>query len=170
MFKKSQWGPFVVSSFVVITLILWLTGCKDSSSPAGGGETDTDPPGVSSVTPLDAYHVQVSFDETVDDATSQYRNNYEICRQAILLDSPEPVRSPQSYEDTLHIEAAALMLDGRTVQLTVNPATEGGAPYQMIVSNVKDLGGNAMTESSTHAFTGSADDDVTPPTIRTVTT
>ena len=43
------------------------TGCSDSDSPADGGDPDTTPPGVVSVTALDATHIEVVYDEKVEE-------------------------------------------------------------------------------------------------------
>ena len=165
MLRRSQWGPFLVTSLFVIAVIIWLAGCGDNSSPADNGETDTDPPAVAGVTTVDANHVQVLFSENVDPATSQSRNNYGIYRQMIQGSSPEQNRAPQAYGDTLFVESAALLLDGKTVLITMNPSSEAGIDYQLVVSSVQDLNGNAMTAPSTSIFTGTDAIDATPPTI-----
>ncbi|MBI4721333.1 MAG: hypothetical protein HY770_08975, partial [Chitinivibrionia bacterium] len=140
MFRKSHRQPIALTSLLSIALLFWLAGCSGDSTPSDGGENDTTPPALVSVTPQDAHHISVVFDEPLDRTSAEYPSNYGIYHQS-LPDYPGAARSPQAYGDTLYVMTAALLLDAETVQLTIEPPMQGGEPYQIVVLNVKDLHG-----------------------------
>lgn len=143
-------------------------GCSESTTPEGdgGGETDTTPPELSSVTPTDQTHLEVSFNEEVDEATAQHRSNYAIHLYDMSA-SPEsnPPKSSMDYGDTLYVDSAVMLADGMSVRLSLSPPMLIGGMYHLIADNVKDLSGNAMTGPDTLDFVGVSTPDETPPEI-----
>ena len=141
-------------------------GCSESTSPEeNGGDTDTTPPELSSVTPTDNSHIEVSFNEEVDEVTAQHRNNYAAHRYGLIaLSESNPSKSNLDWGDTLYVDSAVLQADGESVMLSVSPMIVGGT-YHLIADNVKDISGNAMTEPDTLNFTGVSTPDLTPPEI-----
>jgi hypothetical protein len=93
---------------------------------AGPLVVDVDPPVISNVIIVDADHIDVQFDEAVEQLTAEDENNYDI----------QPFLSA-----TLAERNAA---DFSVVSLTlISPLTNGNS-YNLIVSGVEDLSGNAM--------------------------
>ncbi|MCK4351243.1 MAG: Ig-like domain-containing protein, partial [Candidatus Krumholzibacteria bacterium] len=167
MSGKLRWSLFILTHMLIVSLMLLGAGCSESTSPDGnGGETDTTPPELSSVTPTDNSHIEVSFNEEVDEATAQHRNNYAIHRYGIMA-PPEfnPPKSSLDWGDTLYVESSVLQADGESVLLSTYPPMIEGGTYHLIADNVKDLNGNAMTGPDTLDFVGVSTPDETPPEI-----
>jgi hypothetical protein len=159
MLKRLSTKPYSVPALLVLTAVL-IAGCSSSDSgPTEPGPGDTTPPAVSSVTAPDRSHFQVLFSEAVDRATAENTANYEILRQGV---APKLAESPG---DTLGIQLAALLSDGKTVRLSINSDMTGGENYDVRVSNVKDTSGNAMTGTSSTSVAGTDTPDTTPPVI-----
>ena len=92
---------------------------------------DLVPPFVASVNPSDNA-LAVTFSEVVDATSAQTVANY-------------------SLDNNISVTSATL--SGRVVTLAVNPALVEGNTYTLIVSNVADTAGNAMTTPDTVVFT-----------------
>lgn len=144
---------------VMIPLMAFIAGCGSDSSPSGGGGGDSTPPGVGSVTALDANHVQVTFSEAVDKATAEHSGNY-----VILETTPSQTSGALAPGDTTHVGSASLAGDGKTVTVATQESMQS-LPYEMKVTGVKDLNGNKITTEVSANFAGSAAQDVTPPQI-----
>jgi hypothetical protein len=158
MQNHTSLSGFALSTVLIFAVTL-LTGCSSSTEPEPPGPGDTTAPTVSSVTAPDASHFEVLFSESVDRASAESRSNYEILRQGgvpILAVSPG---------DTLSVESAALLADGRTVLLSVYPNMSGMETYDVKVQNVKDLSGNSMEGTSSTSVAGVDTPDTTAPTI-----
>jgi hypothetical protein len=139
-------------------LALMLVGCSDDDdSPGGGGTVDTTAPSVASVTALDNRHIEVAFDEAVQRSSAEDESNYVIVEQTVaLLASSAP-------GDTLVVTLASLKPDGRTVLLST--FIMDAVPYEIGVTGVADVYGNAISTSQNEPFTGTTDPDVTAPEI-----
>lgn len=168
MSGKSRWALFVIANMLIVSLALLGAGCSESTTPenGNGGGGDTTPPELSSVTPTDHNHIEVTFTEEVDAVTAQYRNNYAIHRFGIIIRSEsDPYKSSLDYRDTLYVESSVLQPDGESVILSVYPTMMIGGDYHLIADNIEDLAGNAMTAPDTLDFIGVGTPDLTPPEI-----
>jgi hypothetical protein len=145
-------------TFLASVLVLALVGCSSDSTPTDGGSTDTTPPKVTSVTPVDGSHIEVAFDENLWKETAEHRQNY-----VILEVTTARAASPAVPGDTLQVWGASLESDLKTVLLTTEPMS--ALPYELSVSGVKDTHGNAISAPVTGTFDGTTDPDVTPPAI-----
>jgi hypothetical protein len=156
----------------LVTMLLWL-GCSNDEGPSDGGPADTTPPVVTGVTAIDAFHVQVVFDENVWKPAAERTNNYSIV-EILPLGTPtrntsagvEANRPETAPPQQIDIAAAVLQSDARTVLLTTGPNMTDIA-YDLLVSGVSDVNGNEMSGVSTTEFTGHNTPDVTPPSILT---
>jgi len=165
MSGKYRWLPLLIANMLIASMFFLGTGCSESTTPEEDGG-DTTPPALSSVTPIDVYHIEVTFTEDVDESTAQYRNNYAIHRFGIItLSEPDPAKSGMEWGDTLYVESSVLQADGASVVLAVNPMMITGGMYHLIADNIEDLIGNAMTGPDTLDFTGVSTPDETPPEI-----
>lgn len=98
-------------------------------------------PTVTSVTPLNKNFVTVVFNEMVQKSTAEVASNYVIKDLA---------------GNTLQVKSAELQADGKTVY--VNTADQvSGKPYNVTVSNVRDLQSNLVTVAPT-AIVGNGTD------------
>ncbi|MBO4488534.1 MAG: T9SS type A sorting domain-containing protein [Bacteroidales bacterium] len=88
--------------------------------PAG---PDVFAPYISNVTPLNATTIALTFSEPLDATTAQTAANYVLNDGTI----------------------SQAVLNNNVVTLTVNPAMTEGLEHTLIVSNVTDIAGNAMT-------------------------
>ncbi len=160
--------------FALIGLLVILAGmgCRDNGSDLDDMETDTDPPVVTNVTPVDNYHIEVTFNENVDKTTAERRQNYTIVEQNPTL-SPDSAKDPPSTRpslgatsanDTLGITSVTLQQNQRTVVVSCwDQMKEVG--YDVHVTGVKDLHGKGITQTQSSSFTGSTAPDQTPPEI-----
>ena len=150
----------LVASAVLFAIVPW--GCSDSDSPTGGdGVVDTAPPEVVSVTALDATHIEVVYNEKVEENSAEERDNY------LFIDASTAANSsgaPAAPGDTLHVGSAVLGNDGVTVTTTLW-SSMNAAPYDYTITGVRDLSGNAITDGGSGSFTGSAAPDETPPVV-----
>ncbi len=150
-----------VHTLLAAVLALAIAGCGDDGSPTNGNQTtDKTPPTISSVTAVDQFHIDVTFGEEVQKASAERRENYVILETTVLF-APTTNAAPG---DTLHVGAASLGTDKRTVTIT----TEGGMGafgYDMSVTGVADASGNAITTPIVTSFTGTTDPDETAPEI-----
>lgn len=87
--------------------------------------------------------LKVAFNEKVDKATAEAAANYVIT---------------DSKDAKLSVTSAELQSDGKTVYV-YTVAQEAGAPYELVVSNVKDAQGNTIVANTAAPvkFTGSAE-------------
>ena len=139
-------------------LALALAACSDDSSGPGGGTTDTTPPGVAAVTPIDALHVDVTFNEQVTKSSAEDESHYTLAAVAL------PVAPASSAMGGVAVSDATLKNDKKTVTLTTNTSM-AGLNFNLGVTGVSDTHGNDITEGVTKPFTGSNDPDVTAPQI-----
>jgi methionine-rich copper-binding protein CopC len=137
--------------------IAFLAGCSDDDNPAGGGPADTTAPSVTSVTSIDANHIEVLFNENVQRGSAETPANYVVVEAAPLA------ASGGVPSDTLLIAGAALQSDQRTVSLTTGPMLS--VDYDMSVDGVKDVSGNTIDTPVERSFTGSSDPDATAPEL-----
>lgn len=141
----------------LFAVVLAISACGDDD-PAGGGNVDTTPPAVSSVTPVDVNHVEVTFNENVQRTSAEDAGNYTIVEATPLV----AAGASEAPGDTLYLAALALKSDQRTVSITT---AMGAVPYDIGISGVKDASGNAIQTPVVTTFTGTIDPDVTPPAI-----
>jgi len=157
-------------SMSLVTMFLWL-GCSSDEGPSGGGPPDTTPPVVTSVTAMDATHVQVTFDEQVSRPSAERTDHYSIVEITAAetatraTGTGEEPNDPETALPTqVEIAAAVLQSGGKTVLLTTGTNMSTNA-YDMLVSGVSDASGNKMTGVSTTEFTGQNTPDLTAPFI-----
>ncbi len=148
-------------TLLVAAFAVAIAGCSNDDNPAGGGSTDTTAPSITSVTAIDAGHIDVVFDENVQRATAEDVGNYLIVETSTPLSSFKGIATTPG--DTLLVSGASLHGDNRTVSLSTDPMT--GAPYDMSVTGVKDASGNSINTPVVKSFTGSTDPDITPPAV-----
>jgi Bacterial Ig-like domain len=145
-----------------LLIALALAACSDDSGTSGG-TPDTTPPAVTSVTPVDQYHLDVAFNEDLGRESAEDTYNYIIIEQTVVLSPASPRDWPEAPGDTLQVLAASLNSDQSTVSLTTEAM--GSVPYDLSVAGVADASGNAMSGGSSTSFTGTTDPDVTAPEI-----
>jgi hypothetical protein len=152
-----------VPAALMVSMALLGAGCSDSTSP--GGDGDTTPPGLSAVTPTDQSHIEVTFDEQVDETSAEHQTNYLITLHG--LESSESARPKLGAApgDTLQVSSSVLLSSGSEVMLSVDPPMQAAATYRLIARNIQDLHGNTMTEADTMDFVGVGTQDDTPPEI-----
>ena len=127
---------------------LSVMACDDG--PTGGGKQDTTPPAIASINAIDQYHVTVVFTEPVTKSSAEGSWHYWVQESA-------------TPEEPVIIGGAWLADDDRTVTLNMySPMAE--VQYDLIVSGVKDVYGNAAQDTE-QSFVGSAAADITPPHV-----
>ncbi|HPQ20045.1 MAG TPA: fibronectin type III domain-containing protein, partial [bacterium] len=109
---------------------------------------DITPPRVVSASSIDNNRVDVIFNEFIDKTTAEQINNYNIT----------------TGSNTLAVLAATLDANNTTVHLLTGNQIENQV-YSIIVSNVKDIKNNVITQYNQANFTGKGPQDVTPPAI-----
>jgi len=149
------------SLVAAMLLLVAMAACSDDSSPTDGGPNDDTPPGVTSVTPVDAYHVNIVFNEQVTKGTAEDEDNYTIAVVVPPVVS-RPVVSAQGGPIT--IAGATLGGDKKTVTLTTSQ-TMTGADFDITVTGVSDVTGNKIKTPISKPFTGSDTPDDSAPTI-----
>ncbi|HEX5133282.1 MAG TPA: Ig-like domain-containing protein [Candidatus Krumholzibacteria bacterium] len=138
------------SSLLALPLVLAIASCgSDSTSTA---PPDTTPPAVTSVTAVDLFHVDVTFNEAVQRASAEQSSNYII-----------RILPPAMATDTLTIAFATLGTDQRTV--TLSTWAMGPAEYSIGIAGVKDASGNAIQTPVVTTFNGTDAADTTPPVL-----
>jgi hypothetical protein len=150
------------ASFVLGSLLLAGTlACSDDDDPVTGGTSDTVPPTVASVTPLDDYHVQINFNERVTRETAQDESNYTLTEAA-----PAPiVRGAVAPGDPHEIGAVSLS-ENETWVMLVTSQSMNGLNFDLVVRNVSDVLGNLIgEEGSGQSFTASDTPDDTAPIV-----
>ena len=154
MFRYSTYTRAIALTFALAL----FASCSDDDDPAGGGPVDSTAPAVTSVTAVDANHIDVVFDENVQRGSAETIGNYTIVEVAPLATSGEIAPG-----DTLVVNGAALQSDQRTV--TLNTLPMGNVDYDMSVDGVKDAAGNTIGAPVTTSFTGSIAPDLTAPEL-----
>ena len=144
-------------AFGVAVFTFAIAGCSDDDDPGGGGTIDTTAPAVTSVTAIDIRHVDVAFDEEVQRSSAEDESNY------VIVEQPPILQASAAPGDTLFVTLAALKSDGRTVSLSTFAMDD--VPYEIGVTGVADVHGNASSSSQDQSFSGTTDPDVTPPEI-----
>lgn len=135
-----------------------FAACSDDNNNGPTGP-DTTGPKVSSVTSVDANHVNVKFSEEVDRSSAEDEGNYSIVETG-----PSPSPASLAPGDPVAVTNASLRDDGRTVMLTTgSPMTTTG--YRVIVNNVEDVNGNEVDNGTQKEFAGSSTPDHTAPEI-----
>jgi|GEM_PF-3975128 len=77
-----------LASIIMISAIaFWLGGCSESTTIENNGNIDTTPPILASVTPIDLFHMEVTFSEAVDKATAEHLTYYEIYKGTFTASS-----------------------------------------------------------------------------------
>lgn len=131
---------------------------NDAITYAKGGITltnkDYSAPTVSGPNVINQNLLSVTFSEPVDQATAETVANYVItdstsAQLAVTKASLQPVNTTSGTQ---------------TVYLTTATQT-AGAPYKIVVKNVKDVAGNVMATTSAASFDGSSTTDVTALTV-----
>lgn len=144
-------------SLAASAIALTILSCGDDG-PTGSGKQDTTPPAVASINAIDQYHIVVVFNEPVTRFSAERSWHYWVQES-----TPQPVRGSAASEDPVIIGGATLADDDKTVSLsTYSPMAD--VDYDLNVSGVKDVSGNAMP-GSTQSFVGSSAADVTPPQV-----
>ncbi|KPJ60352.1 MAG: hypothetical protein AMJ46_07215 [Latescibacteria bacterium DG_63] len=143
----------IISVVAVVSLVLtlmWLGGCTEKST--GKPERDTTPPNLVSANAIDEIHVNVTFDEKLDEVSAEDAGNYTITPSLVYSEATS----------LLLVVSAVLLADEKNVLLETDPQIDFG--YILEVSGVKDLAGNAM-EAQTTDFTGTTQGDTTAPVV-----
>jgi hypothetical protein len=144
----------LVAAFAcLLVLLMTIGGCSEEKGEKP--KTDTDPPELVSATAVDVIHVNVTFNEKLDETTAEDPANYTI--------TPEMVTSSVTLPAVV---GAVLLEDEKNVLLETGAQIDHG--YVLEVSGVEDLAGNAM-EAQTTSFTGTTQGDTTAPVlVRTI--
>lgn len=142
----------------VLFLSLALASCDDDGTTPGV-PADTTPPAVSSITPVDAGHIDVTFSENVTANTAELTRNYTI--EEMVTPLREGAAAPG---DTLRVGAASLGANNRTVTLSLIDFMDA-VNYEMRIRDVSDAAGNEITSPIATSFTGTDAPDTTPPQI-----
>lgn len=139
-----------------------LAGCSSNDNPTGNNPPpDTKPPAVASVTPVDAGHIDVTFNEDVQRETAERLTNYNIIEVPPRAAADAWNASPG---DTLRVGGASRRGDYRTVTLSTDQPM-ADVSYQLSVTGVSDVSGNKMIGPDQTLFTGTTAADVTPPVL-----
>jgi len=102
----------------------------DNFSVTGNAYLDTEPPSVLSVTPIDATTLTVLFNEPVDPTSATDATNYSV-------------------DSGIGVPASATLENDSLVELTLSNAMSQGSDYNLTVSDVEDMSGNAMVSETT---------------------
>ncbi|UCF78379.1 MAG: Ig-like domain-containing protein [Candidatus Eiseniibacteriota bacterium] len=140
----------VATLVFVVLLVVSLGGCSEKSSQKP--ERDNTPPELVSATAVDEIHLNVTFNEKLDETSAEDAGNYTI--------TPSLVHAEAT--GLLPVVSGVLLQDGENVLLETDPQL--GFDYILEVSGVKDLAGNAMSAQTTE-FSGSTQSDTTSPVV-----
>ncbi len=145
------------SLVAVLVLAFALAACGDDDNPAT--PNDTTPPGVSTVTPVDDHHIDITFSEQVTKSSAEDESNYTI------IPAPVPVSPKRGVAAAggVSVVGATLKGDNKTVTVATG-SSMAGLNLQVTVHNVSDMTGNKIGEAgSGKSFTGSDTVDETAP-------
>ncbi|HEX6791583.1 MAG TPA: Ig-like domain-containing protein [Candidatus Krumholzibacteria bacterium] len=149
------WFRFSVGPALLIAA-MGLAACSDDDNGPTGTGNDTTPPSVASVSGDDSLHISVRFNEPVDRTSAEAVSNYVVTQASAGLDT--------TLEDSPAVAGASLLSDNKTVVLTTDDAM-GVVLYRIVVNNVADTEGNAISTPVDKSFTGSDHGDVTAPEV-----
>ena len=169
MISISRCAPRIVAGLSML--------CVAACGGSGGGRDgtvpptdDTTPPLVTSVVAVDATHVDVVFDETLDPATAGHASNYTLVERPAPGAGAGPgdpacaTRAAVAPGDTVPVLGAALDPDARTVHLTcATPLAP--VPYDLTVTGVADAYGNRISVPATTSLTGTTSPDRNAPRV-----
>jgi hypothetical protein len=96
---------------------------------------DIYPPVPVTVTPLSSTLLNIVFDEPLEETTAEVASNYEVC---VTSDSTV----------TIPVSGAELQAGGATVQIGLGASLEAGASCTIGISNVMDVRGNAIADTT----------------------
>jgi hypothetical protein len=145
----------------VMVFALVLASCGDDDSPTSGS-VDKTPPGVSSVTPVDEYHIDVTFGEPVSKRSAEDWAHYTMVETA-----PTPIAGRQlaAPGDPVLVAGVGLKDDKKTVTISTQ-SSMAGLSLNVNVHGVADASGNTIGEAgSDQSFTGSNLPDITAPVV-----
>lgn len=130
----------------IIGFLIATSGCgkEETSKP----ELDETPPLVVSATGIDLHHVEVVFNEKVQETSAENVPNYAITRSGGI--------------EIIEVLSIVLLSDGKTVSLETS--SQSSFSYILSVTAVKDLAGNAMG-TQTLTFDGNSELDTTAPVV-----
>lgn len=152
-----------IPALAAFSLVFMIPACGEDGPPTGGGKQDTTPPAITSITAIDAYHIQVVFNEALSRSAAEGSYHYWIEETA-----PPPVHgAAAALEDPLIVGGATLADDEKTVSLsTYSPMTD--IAYDLTIWGLEDAFGNVVgnvIEGVTQSFVGNAAADETPPQV-----
>jgi len=149
-------------SFLVVLSLLVVTGCSDDGPPALG-PTDSMPPTIAAVIPVDALHFDVTFSEPIRESRpNQWVSKFQLF-EAVSAPGTGSLAAA-SPGDPLPISTAYLEPNQKTVSI-VTALSMNGRPYNLTVVGVSDLHGNELARPLQALFTASNVPDTTPPQI-----
>ncbi len=96
---------------------------------------DIYPPVPVTVTPLSSTLLNILFDEPLEETTAEAASNYEV-------------RATSDSMVTIPVSGAELQTGGATVQISLGASLEAGAGCTIGISNVMDVRGNAITDTT----------------------
>ena len=142
-------------------LIVALAACTDDDDPVGGGPNDDTPPVAASVTTIDAYHFDVTFNERVTTVTANDKDNYTL----IEAGTPIARASAAAPGDPYAVAGATLLGNEMTVRIATEESMNG-LNFSLTVHGVSDITGNVIGEEGSETlFIGSNAPDNTAPTV-----
>jgi methionine-rich copper-binding protein CopC len=142
-----------------VLLACALAACGDDDNPAT--PNDTTPPGVSTVTPVDDHHIDITFSEQVTKSSAEDESNYAITPAPI----PVSPKGGAAAAGGITVAGATLKGDNKTVTLATDQSM-AGLNLQVTVHDVSDMTGNKIGEGgSGKSFTGSNTTDETAPSV-----
>ncbi len=127
-----------------LTMVILAVSCGKKEPPPS---PDRWPPKLVSVKAVDKLHVSCYFNEELDRASAERRENYAI-------------RGPR---ESLEVIAASLDRGGVEVNLATSSQEE--VQYSLLLKGVRDLAGNQIREGSEESFKGSLRPDTLPPRV-----
>ena len=153
--ERSPVSTRFISSLATFAFLITISACG-GDDPIGNGPHDTKPPAVASVTAIDAYHIEIVFDEALKKSSAEGYWHYWI------EDPAAPAHDPAAgAEDPIWVTSAMLASDQKTVSLgTYTPMAD--IDYEINITDVADIAGNVMVDL-TRDFPGNSAADVTPP-------
>ncbi len=137
--------------------VLLIPACGEEP-PMGGGKQDTTPPAIASVTAIDAYHIEIVFDEAVSKFSAERSWHYGIQQSA------QPFHGATATSgEPVYVSSVMLADDEKTVSLNTSSAM-ADIGYDLNVSDIQDVSGNTIV-ASTESFVGTSAADVTSPQV-----
>ncbi len=150
-------------SLLCAVLLAVAMACSEyNNDPVDPGTpTDRTPPGITAVTTIDAYDIEVVFNEGLNRTTAQDLDHYLLTEN-----STPPISSAWAATpgDTITIVSAVLLPDLKTVALHTS-TTMASRNCDLAVEGVADTHGNEINEAVEKSFRASDDADATAPEI-----